>query len=305
MEKRKKKYGKQTMRENVRIRESYGTEPEYHRLLLWNDERRFRLPYYLFAWEEFKRGSRYSYEESSCRFAVLSLLLEGENRYRVNGRDYRLSAPCIMVIPPYSSYRFSTRGEFYHKLTVELKGGALLSFLEYSGLGRARAIRCADRVDRLTARFRRIEELLEDDGSFSDIAGAVSALTAEVISLLPADEAGDCAGAIEKARALLERYPDRMRRITELARECGMHPVALARKFRRQYGVTPSEYRCLCRMNEAEKLLGNTSAQMKEIAFRPGYCNPYYFSSEFRRCFGMSPAEWRKRKGAGKTEERN
>ena len=176
MEKRKKKYGKQTMRENVRIRESYGTEPEYHRLLLWNDERRFRLPYYLFAWEEFKRGSRYSYEESSCRFAVLSLLLEGENRYRVNGRDYRLSAPCIMVIPPYSSYRFSTRGEFYHKLTVELKGGALLSFLEYSGLGRARAIRCADRVDRLTARFRRIEELLEDDGSFSDIAGAVSAL---------------------------------------------------------------------------------------------------------------------------------
>ena len=100
------------MKENVRIRESYGAEPEYHRLLCWNDERRFRLPYYLFAWEEFKRGSRYSYEESSCRFAVLSLLLEGVNRYRVNGRDYVLAAPAMIVIPPYSSYRFSSRGEF-------------------------------------------------------------------------------------------------------------------------------------------------------------------------------------------------
>lgn len=294
------------MKENVRIRESYGAEPEYHRLLCWNDERRFRLPYYLFAWEEFKRGSRYSYEESSCRFAVLSLLLEGVNRYRVNGRDYVLAAPAMIVIPPYSSYRFSSRGEFYHKLTVELKGRAVLPFLEYGGLGEAQVIQCADRADCLTICFRRIEKLLENESEhFSDIAGAVSALIAEVISLFPADEISGCGGAVEKARALLEQNLDRMIRITELARACGMHPVALARKFRRQYGVTPSEYRCLCRMNEAEKLLGNTSAQMKEIAFRLGYCNPYYFSSEFRRYSGMSPSEWRRRRAAGKTEEGN
>lgn len=294
------------MKENVRIRESYGAEPEYHRLLCWNDERRFRLPYYLFAWEEFKRGSRYSYEESSCRFAVLSLLLEGVNRYRVNGRDYVLAAPAMIVIPPYSSYRFSSRGEFYHKLTVELKGRAVLPFLEYGGLGEAQVIQCADRADCLTICFRRIEKLLENESEhFSDIAGAVSALIAEVISLFPADEISGCGGAVEKARALLEQNLDRMIRITELARACGMHPVALARKFRRQYGMTLAEYRCLCRMNEAEKLLGDSGVQMKEIAFRLGYCNPYYFSSVFRRYSGMSPSEWRRRRAAGKTEEGN
>lgn len=294
------------MKENVRIRESYGAEPEYHRLLCWNDERRFRLPYYLFAWEEFKRGSRYSYEESSCRFAVLSLLLEGVNRYRVNGRDYVLAAPAMIVIPPYSSYRFSSRGEFYHKLTVELKGRAVLPFLEYGGLGEAQVIQCEDRADCLTICFRRIEKLLENESEhFSDIAGAVSALIAEVISLFPADEISGCGGAVEKARALLEQNLDRMIRITELARACGMHPVALARKFRRQYGMTLAEYRCLCRMNEAEKLLGDSGVQMKEIAFRLGYCNPYYFSSEFRRYSGMSPSEWRRRRAAGKTEEGN
>ncbi len=46
----------------------------------------------------------------------------------------------------------------------------------------------------------------------------------------------------------------------------------------------------------AKRLLVSTTQTLKEISFQLGYCDQFYFSSEFRRVTGMSPRETRRGK---------
>ena len=49
-------------------------------------------------------------------------------------------------------------------------------------------------------------------------------------------------------------------------------------------------------MELAKRLLVSTTQTVKEISFQLGYCDQFYFSSEFRRVTGMSPRETRRGK---------
>ncbi len=49
------------------------------------------------------------------------------------------------------------------------------------------------------------------------------------------------------------------------------------------------------RMEEAERLLANPNGKIAEIAHEIGYEDPYYFSHCFKKYFGLSPQEYRKK----------
>lgn len=73
-----------------------------------------------------------------------------------------------------------------------------------------------------------------------------------------------------------------------------MSVSGLEKLFKRKFRMTPGEYRQNCRVEQAKYLLKHTENSLKEIAYQLGYCNPYYFSSEFRRMTGFSPSSFRK-----------
>lgn len=66
--------------------------------------------------------------------------------------------------------------------------------------------------------------------------------------------------------------------------------------FKEKLGVTPMQYRIGKKMELAKRLLVSTTQTVKEISFQLGYCDQFYFSSEFRRVTGMSPRETRRGK---------
>ncbi|MBR6603222.1 MAG: helix-turn-helix transcriptional regulator [Clostridia bacterium] len=66
--------------------------------------------------------------------------------------------------------------------------------------------------------------------------------------------------------------------------------------FKNEYGVTPQEYLISYRMEKAKQfLLFDGKLQIAEISFSVGIDNPLYFSRCFRKRFGMSPSEFRKK----------
>lgn len=64
--------------------------------------------------------------------------------------------------------------------------------------------------------------------------------------------------------------------------------------FKASTGCNFREYINLLRMEEAKKLLANTSFSITEISLKAGYSNPNYFSLLFHRMNGMPPLEYRK-----------
>lgn len=73
-----------------------------------------------------------------------------------------------------------------------------------------------------------------------------------------------------------------------------MAESTLRRRFREATGVPPHEFVLQARVNEAKRLLGETDHPIKRVAQQLGYRDVYFFSRQFRRFAGVSPALYRK-----------
>lgn len=87
------------------------------------------------------------------------------------------------------------------------------------------------------------------------------------------------------------RHPPLM---NSLAREFRVTPVHMARTFRMIVGVSPLEYVHRLCLEEAYRLLSDSSKNVSEVAAEVGFDDANYFSRLFRKKMGMSPSLVRK-----------
>jgi AraC family transcriptional regulator len=82
--------------------------------------------------------------------------------------------------------------------------------------------------------------------------------------------------------------------LSGLAESVGVHPVTLARAFRRAFGCTVGEYVRGLRIERATNQLAQTDLSMAEIALGAGFSDQSHFSNLFRRHTGLSPYKFRR-----------
>jgi AraC family transcriptional regulator len=79
-----------------------------------------------------------------------------------------------------------------------------------------------------------------------------------------------------------------------LAETVGVHPVTLARRFRRTVGCTVGESLRRLRIERAAEQLGRGELPLAEIALAAGFADQSHFSNVFRRRTGVSPSAFRR-----------
>lgn len=84
----------------------------------------------------------------------------------------------------------------------------------------------------------------------------------------------------------------------ELAAEAGMSPRTFRRRFTATTGASPRDYAIACRIGHARQMLGGTELPIKSIAEQLGYRDVFFFSRQFTRFTGISPAAYRRFKDA-------
>jgi AraC-like DNA-binding protein len=98
---------------------------------------------------------------------------------------------------------------------------------------------------------------------------------------------------LEEVREMLsENYSDETS-LQTLAETAGVHPVYLARQFRKFYQTTVGDYVRQMRIEKASYQLSNTKQSISEIALATGFYDQSHFSNVFKRHTGMTPAEFR------------
>jgi AraC family transcriptional regulator len=98
-----------------------------------------------------------------------------------------------------------------------------------------------------------------------------------------------------------ERIPEQPT-LTELAEVVGVHPVHLARSFRREYGVTVARYARTLRLDWAAQRLIEGGSTLAEIAAAAGFADQSHFTRAFRDYAGVTPGRYRqllRREGSG------
>ena len=80
----------------------------------------------------------------------------------------------------------------------------------------------------------------------------------------------------------------------QLAELVDMNASYLSSVFKKETGMTYSEYLILCRVKQASRLLVETNLSIGESAHQSGYQDARYFSKQFSKQVGLKPSEYRK-----------
>jgi len=81
-------------------------------------------------------------------------------------------------------------------------------------------------------------------------------------------------------------------KIEDIAAQVKLSESHLSELFRNKTGSSPFDYFINLKMQEAIRLLTNKSLRIKEVAFKLGYSDQYYFTRIFTKQIGKSPASF-------------
>lgn len=94
-----------------------------------------------------------------------------------------------------------------------------------------------------------------------------------------------------------ENYKDEGLSVTGIAEKVNFSPTHISGIFRQQTGQTIIKYLTDYRMSRAKELLKCTSLRSSEVGAEVGYKDSHYFSYMFKKAFGITPTQYREKKG--------
>lgn len=92
----------------------------------------------------------------------------------------------------------------------------------------------------------------------------------------------------------MNRYYNENTGLEDFAAMCNMSKYHFLRVFSQITGVTPLEYRNDIRLSHAAEMLIEERLSVEEVEATVGYSSASYFSSAFKKKFGVSPKQYQK-----------
>lgn len=251
------------------------------------------IPLYPFCVEDSIRTKPTFFYASRSDFLQIIINLEGVVRYSFHDRRITLRPGSLLLVPIDSEYGFETKGRI-HKLVLEIKGPALGALSEMLGLNRVLLL-TPPSVEPLVESIREIGVRIKEGKLPSDYADLFGSTYGLLILLSFYRKRRNRRNSLFTALLQsLDQPSETVEPMTDIAKRLNVSTSTLNRLCRSGLKCSPSRHRLIRRLERAGELLANTSYSIKEIAQKTGYCNQFYFSSEFKRHFKVSPSEWRK-----------
>ena len=119
----------------------------------------------------------------------------------------------------------------------------------------------------------------------------------EIKKEIDMEEEGDITSPVDEAVFYINKNYDREISLDTLAGLCLMSKSYFRSQFKKYKGVSPLRYREEVRISWAKKYLKSNFFSSTEIAEKLGYCDIYHFSKAFKQSVGVTPSEYRLKKG--------
>ena len=122
-------------------------------------------------------------------------------------------------------------------------------------------------------------------------------LTEPVDATLPKHK---CRDEMEDLAIELRRSPLNSIEFKQYAKQMGMEPFELTRRFKRRYGISPCRFRSEIKIQNALNLLVAHSRGLKMIAADCGYADQSHLSREISKATSFTPAQLRQTVSKGR-----
>lgn len=231
------------------------------------------------------------------------LVLWGSAGYKTGDSSVSIGAGEGLIIPAGTLHRHLSDGGGYLKCSLaftfdsralsDLPRGARLF-----GAGKD----CTDLIGELIEASQAENTFAEGIArcrGFELVYRVLKALGAEAVT---EEKNGGFDPRFEVAKRCVAAHPDFGLSCEDVARECGIGVKQLGRIFKKHTGTTLFDYIRSGLLKRSEELLADRTLSVKEIALILGFENERYFSTYFKRHYGMPPGQFRRLAGAPKTK---
>ncbi|UTR13162.1 AraC family transcriptional regulator [Salipaludibacillus sp. LMS25] len=101
--------------------------------------------------------------------------------------------------------------------------------------------------------------------------------------------------AIEKSRVYMDQHFHENMSIERLASRIEVSPKYFSALFKKEFGISVTEYVTRLRINKAKSMLVK-DIKIRDVANEVGYNDEYYLSRKFKQLVGLSPSAYRQRR---------
>ena len=219
-------------------------------------------------------------------YYLLHLIVNGKGEVERNGEITRLGAGDAFLIQPneITTYR-ADKHEPWEYFWIAFDGDFAPTLLSRT-------------TDRLFAAYRKSGLLAlqtavnnHETDALELLKTLLTILTSiQTVGLKMDKETDAVANAIE----YMERNYFQTIEVASLARSFGYSRAHFSTLFAKRTGVAPHQFLTKTRIENAKKLLRETSFSMEEIAFSIGFSSAQQFCSHFKTLTGLTPLQFRK-----------
>ncbi|MBO0931913.1 AraC family transcriptional regulator [Fibrella aquatilis] len=241
-----------------------------------------------FHFRERPRGS------SEC---ILIYCTRGAGWYQVGLNKHEMTANQAVILPAWVPHQYGTEpANPWSIYWLHFAGSQAASFQQYLHNGDSGPLTIAPNEVRLQL-FDDIFSHLTMAFNADNLLYATSCLPhflatfrESVYKQAVQDNAGD---VVNTSINYMKQHLHQSLALTKLAEQAGLSPSHYSALFRQQTQSSPIHFFSFLRMQQACRLLENTSLRIKEISDRLGFADPYHFSRMFRQFAGQSPRQYR------------
>lgn len=249
-------------------------------------------------------GTKWTYSNKNYEYNLLYYITEGSCRIRIGDEEIRPSAGQMVLLPEGTNLSTSSNDEslakYYCHFTASLGEIRLFDVLRLSPLIEAR-----DRPA-IEESFRQLIQYSKEKNVTSALRGksVLLQLLCYFIENSPIREVvGSGHSALDAVNVVLryiESHLSEKLSVEKLARLVHFHPHYFIHVFKTMIGCPPMQYITKLRLEQARVFLASTGIGVQEVAERVGI-EADYFAKFFKHHAGMSPTEYRNRKGGKPT----
>jgi len=109
------------------------------------------------------------------------------------------------------------------------------------------------------------------------------------------DRTRDSSAIVAKVQSFIQDNLQKELNRDDIARSVFRNPAYVSRLFRKETGLSLTDYIAQCRIERAKRLLAETNDKISHIAEDLSYVHFSYFAKLFKKMTGLSPQEYRKK----------
>lgn len=223
---------------------------------------------------------------------------KGEGVFGAEGTAYTVTPGSLMLILPGMKHFYKPVYEIgWYEYWVGFKGPFFSQLMEEGFLSGDTVFFKVGLQEYILGLFHQIFDELRAQRplyQFKACTGVLSLLAEALTQKRRREQPNYYQKIVEKAKYLMESNMFGAIDIPSISRQIGISASRLNDIFKTYTAMTPYQYYIHIKIHRAERLLEQGETTVKEIAYRLGFEDQYYFSRLFKNKTGIVPSRWKK-----------